>query len=65
MPRGVPDIDWRKRAPCKRCGSRTSEPHACDSILRREYERVAFEWQQGVLDAETAIRQICEIQQSS
>ena len=29
------------------------------------YDFIALEWQQGALDAETAIRKICEIQQSS
>ena len=30
MPRGIPDIDWRNKKPCPRCGSRTQAPHACD-----------------------------------
>lgn len=49
MPRGTPDIDWRTKPRCPRCGSRTQSPHACHLERIAELEAISHS-QKAMLD---------------
>lgn len=68
MPRGIPDIDWRNKKPCPRCGSRTQAPHACDidriAELEAQIEKIKFavrQFKTGEISSQAAILDIVQI----